>query len=179
MGKILDKSYFDIAKIFLMAVLLSFTISITPQAKAGGPANTEMVRDFFTNALDADGCFKLVHCSHAHQVSRGEVVKENYRCQFVDDETWGTPALPDSAMVWDYDNTVDLTGEGCEIPIPGPVRWFSDVEDILTTDSCFMYTNAAGEDIGDSSFRMVITPSGNVNVTVVYDPPVFEGDCAE
>lgn len=167
----------SIVKLALLAVILLFALINVPQAEAKGPASTNKVNDFYTNALDAEGCFKLVHCSHAHQVDRGDVVKENYRCQFVYDGFWGMPVLPDSAMIWNYENTTELTGEGCDVAVAGPLRWFSDVEQILTMDDCFMYTNPTGEDIGDSSFRMVITPSGNVNVTVLYDPPVFEGVC--
>ena len=179
MNKILARLFSNILFLFVLALVMSFGLTLTAHAKAEGAANNELVRDFYTNALDADGCFRLVHCSFGHQVTKGDVVRENYQCQFVDDEFWGTPVLPDNAMVWDYNNTIDLTGEGCDVPIPGPIRWFSDVEDILTMDGCFMYTNPSGEDIGDSSFRIVITPSGNVNVTVVYDPPVFEGDCGD
>ena len=147
-----------------------------------GPASSEKVMDFYTNALDASGCFRLVHCSQAHQIAKGDIVKENYRCQFVDDDFWGTPVLPKNAMQWDYENTKDLENwDQCTVPVEPPYRWFSDVHDILTEDTlCWMYTNEADMDIGNSSFRMVITPSGNVNVTVVYDPPVFEGpECVD
>jgi hypothetical protein len=133
------------------------------------------VTDFYTNALDADGCFKLVHCSQAHQVAKNDRVKEHYQCEFVEDDFWGTPALPESAMKWDAENSAEIDPANCTVPIDPPYRWFSDVEDIMTGDLCWMYTNPEGQPIGDSSFRMVITPSGNANVTVVYDPPVFEG----
>ena len=143
---------------------------------SAGRANPAMVKDFETQALDAAGCFRLVHCAHGQMVDRGDVVKESYRCEFVDDDFWGTPVLPDHAMTWDYESTKDITGEGCDVPLAGPFRSFSDVLDILSGDTqCWMYTNESGEDIGDSSIRARITPSGNVNVTVVYDPPVFEG----
>lgn len=171
-------------RIFAIAVTLAFTMAMAPLASAGpeNKALTSGATDFETNALDADGCFRLVHCSHAMQVDRGDVVKENYRCTFVDDALgfWGTPALPTSAMVWDYDSSMDLDGDDCPIdPLLGPYRWFSDIEAIQNPGvACFMYTHATGDGDTNSSWRMVITPSGNVNVTVVYDPPVFEGpDC--
>ena len=161
-----------VRRLVMVAIALALTMAMVPLAGAG-PASTAAVRDFFTNALDADGCFRLVHCAQAHQVIKGDKVKENYHCRFVNDEFWGIPALPRRAMKWDYersDGLIDCTIDGLE----GPYRWFSDIEQLLTDDGCFMYTNAQGEDIGKSSWRMVITPSGNVNVTVVYDPPVFE-----
>jgi hypothetical protein len=166
-------------KIFALAVPLALMMALAPLAKAG-PASTEAVMDFETQALDADGCFRLVHCSHAHQVDIGDtVVRENYRCKFVDDAGfWGTPELPTRAMVWDYASSMDIEpNDECPITtLEGPFRWFSDVEFLLPSfDGCFMYTHAAGGgNETDSNWRMVITPSGNVNVTVVYDPPVFE-----
>jgi hypothetical protein len=162
-------------KIFALAVPVALMMAMAPLAKAGpeGPANTETVTDFFTAALDADGCFRLVQCPRAHQVDIGDtVVRENYQCYFTDG--LGTPVLPTRAMVWDYASSMDLTGDGCPIDIEGPYRWFSDIEDILDPDDCFMYTHAKAGNETDSNWRMVITPSGNVNVTVVYNPPVFE-----
>jgi len=156
-------------------VSLAIAIAIANPAMAGRAA-PNMVKDFDTQALDAAGCFRLVHCSHGQMVDRGAVVKESYRCKFVDDDFWGTPILPDRAMRWNYESTKAITGEGCDVPLAGPFRWFSDVMDILTGDTqCWMYTNASGEDIGNSRINARITPSGNVNVTVLYNPPVFEG----
>ena len=168
-----------VRRLLMVAVALALTMAMAPLADAG-PASTAAVTGFSTNALDADGCFRLVLCARAHQVEKGDDVKESYHCHFVDDDFWGTPVLPKRAMKWTYENTQHLKDwESCKVPVEPPYRWFSDVEDILSGDTaCWMYTNAQGEDIGDSSWRMVITPSGNVNVTVVYDPPVFEGpDC--
>ncbi len=164
-----------VGRLIMMAMALALAMAVALPASAG-PAATNAVADFNTNALDADGCFRLVHCSQAHQVVKGDIARESYNCQFVDDDFWGTPVLPKSAMKWDYENTAVLENwADCTVPVEPPYRWFSDVEDILTGDLCWMYTNAKGADIGDSSFRMVITPSGNVNITVVYDPPVMEG----
>lgn len=130
-----------------------------------GPAEPAQVNDFYTNALDADGNFRSVLCTHAQQVAKGGKFKETYACEFVSDAFWGDPVLPTRAMRWDYEsstNLVDVTITG----LKGPYRWFSDVQDILSDDLCWMYTN---------DWTMVITPSGKVNITVVYDQPVFEG----
>lgn len=164
-------------KLFVLAVAVVFTMAMVPSASAGAGGNSQRLSDFETLALDADGCLKLVECS-AHMVTLPDgTVRENYRCELVEDpDFWGTPALPANAVIWDEVNSAELTGEGCTIVIPGPYRFFSDVEEGLTNDGCFMYTNAKGTDIGDtgSGFRQVVTPSGNVNITIVYDPPVFE-----
>ncbi len=135
---------------------------------AADPASTARVTDFTTNALDADGNFRLVHCNSAHQTVKGDKVTETYTCEFISDVFWGDPVHPATAMHWDFESSEDLedaTIEGLE----GPYRWFSDIEDILTGDNCWWFTN---------DWRMVITPSGKVNVTVAYDPPVVDGpDC--
>ena len=151
----------------MAAVVVALVIAVALPAGAG-PATTEKVTDFYTNALDADGNFRLVFCSHAHQVVKDGKVTETYHCEFVADDFWGDPVLPATAMRWDYESSEGL--QDATIPgLEGPYRWFSDVEDILTEDNCWWYTN---------DWTMVITPSGNVNVRVVYDPPVIEGpDC--
>ena len=132
---------------------------------AADPASTATVTDFQTNALDADGNFRLVQCSSAHQTVKGDKVTETYTCEFVYDEFWGEPVLPAKAMHWDYESSTDLEDETIA-GLEGPYRWFSDIEDILTQDNCWWFTN---------DWRMTITPSGNVNVSVVYDPRVMEG----
>ena len=121
----------------------------------------------------------MLHSDHLRCSFRSHQPLTNvYQCQFVDDGFWGTPVLPTTNMKWNYDNTLALDWDnlGCDYAVEPPYRWFSDVVDILTGDDlCWMYTNEFGEDIGDSSFTIKITPSGNANITVVYDPPVFEG----
>ena len=158
-----------VRRLVVVAVAIVLAVAVALPAEAG-PAVTERVTDFYTNALDADGNFRLVFCSHAHQVVRDGKVKETYHCEFVTDDFWGEPALPTKAMRWDYESSDGL--QDATIPgLAGPYRWFSDVEDILTGDNCWWYTN---------DWTTVITPSGKVNVTVVYDPPVIEGpDCPE
>ena len=164
-------------KLFLLAMSVVFMMAITQPAGAG-PAVTDKVEDFFTAILDADGCFKLAHCKKAHLTFKDAKASETYQCEFVPEggAGLGVPAIPESAMTWDEENTASINSSGCTVPIDPPYRWYSDVEDILNPDSCFMYTHPKGTDIADtdSSFRMVITPSGNANVTVKYGPPVFE-----
>ena len=159
-----------VRRLVIMGVAVALVMAVALPADAGGvPAVTSKVTDFYTNALDAEGDFRSVHCSHAHQVIKGDKVFETYRCEFVSDAFWGDPVLPTRAMRWDYESSQDA-GPDATIPsISGPYRWFSDIEDLTSSDLCWWYTN---------DWRTVITPSGNVNVRVVYDPPVIEGpDC--
>ena len=152
-----------IGRLVIVAMIVALVMAVALPAGAG-PAVTNKVVDFNTNALDADGNFRLVNCSHAKQVIKGDIARETYSCKFVSDSFWGDPVLPTRAMRWDYESSDGLSD--ATIPgLEGPYRWFSDIEDILTGDDCFMYTN---------DWTTVITPSGNVNVKVVYDPPVFE-----
>lgn len=149
----------------LMSAVLALAMGMALPVSAA-PATTERVDDFFTLGLDADGNFKTLFCDSAHQTWKGDAVREDYSChfeQFLD--LWGTgtsdfgPAvLPDRAMKLNPDTTT-------------LVRWWSDVSDILEVPDvdCWMYSE---------DFSVVITPSGNMNATVVYDPPHFEGpDC--
>ena len=157
-----------------VAVVLSMAVALPAGA---GPAMTDKVADFLTAAMDAEGCFKLVHCAHAHLTFKDSKASETYTCEFVLEDVpgLGPPVLPDSAMQWNYENTSALPNwQDCTFAVEPPYRWYSDIEDILTGDTCFMYTNSLNSDIGDSSWQIVITPSGKVNVTVKYDPPVFE-----
>ncbi len=135
---------------------------------AADPASTATVTDFETQALDAEGQFKQVECSSAHQTVKVDKVTETYTCKFISDGFWGNPVLPATAMHWDYESSTDLVDDTIE-GLEGPYRWFSDIEHILIPDDCFWFSN---------DWRMVITPSGKVNVSVVYDPPVEDGpDC--
>jgi hypothetical protein len=133
---------------------------------AADPASTATVTDFETQALDAAGQFKQVECSSAHQTVKGDKVTETYTCEFLPGSWLGAPALPAKAMHWDYESSTGLV-DGF-LSISGPYRWFSDIEHILTPDDCFWFSN---------DWRMVITPSGKVNVTVVYDPVDFGAGC--
>ena len=154
-----------LALLFVVAFIVGFMA-----APAGaGPldrAFTNRVTDFQTFALDAEGNFKSVLCSHGQQVTMGEVVRETYNCKFDGGQGLGDAVLPKKAMRWDYDSTSGL-GPDANFGIYGPYRWYSDIYDILTEDLlCWMYTD---------DWTTVITPSGNVNATVVYTPPLFEG----
>ena len=148
---------------FMFAIFVIAMGMALPASAA--PAATEKVNDFYTAGLDADGQFQLMFCSHAQSTTTATKASETYRCAFADGG-WGTPALPTRAMRWDYDSTVGLHDD--TFNIDGPYRWFSDVEDIVSGfDACWLYSN---------DWSMVITPSGNVNVTVKYAAPfVFEG----
>ena len=163
----------------LVIIFLAVVLSIAMTLPAGaGPAATDKVTEFYTAVLDAEGCFKLVFCNNAHLTFKDGKATETYQCEFVLEggAGLGVPAIPESAMTWDEENTVLIDSSGCTVPIDPPYRWYSDVEDILNPDTCFMYTHSKDTDIADtnSSFTMVITPSGNANVTVKYGPPVFE-----
>jgi hypothetical protein len=150
----------------MVAVVVVLTMAVALPAYAGpDSAETYTATDFYTGALDANGDWKLVHCTFAKLTLMDGKACETYRCQF---EPGGDAVLPERAMKWNYENS---------LPITGPWRWYSDVEVINNIDgdpACFMYTQALGDPPGDSSWEEVLTPSGAVNVTVKYRPPVFQ-----
>jgi hypothetical protein len=152
-----------IALLFLVAFIVGFLA--VPAGAGPNKAETWTARDFYTGALDANGDFKLVYCYFAKLTLIDGKANETYKCQFLEDSG---AVLPDHAMQWDYESSYAISG---------PWRWYSDVEAINNIDGkpdCFMYTQPMGEDPGESSWSEVLTPSGRVNVTVKYRPPVFE-----
>ena len=160
-----------IDKLVMMAVVivLSLALAIPASAKGGDKVTVEET-DFLTVALDANGDYKVVDCSKAVQTTdKNGKIKENYNCMFVYHDSFGNAELPAMKMKWDYassDGLEDDTIDGLE----GPYRWFSDIEDILSGDLCWMYSN---------NWRMELKPSGEVKIKVEYIPPyVIEGpDC--
>jgi hypothetical protein len=166
------------------AAVFAFIIATVPQASAGVdglPDPSKLIlKDFYTAALDADGCFKDIWCTEAKLGYKDGVAKESYKCVFQDNGL-GPAALPAEGMTWDYYNSANLTGVGCSTgPYPGPYRWYSDIENFyypglgVGGDLCWMYTSDKGQPpAGKSNFEMKIGPDGKVNVKVVYDPPVF------
>ena len=161
---------------FAVVVAAFAVVVATALPATAAPASTEKVEDFYTLGLDADGDFKTVFCHKAHQVWKGDKVKENYSCYFEEyEDLWGpdtsaflgAAVLPVKAMKWDPASTSLIVGNNLGVT---DFRWYSDVVDVLDMfgPDCWMYSY---------DFRAVITPSGNMNAKVVYDPPVFEGAC--
>jgi hypothetical protein len=149
--------------IMAMAVVLAIAIAL-PAGAGPSKAQTYTATDFFTGALDANGDFKTVYCKFAKLTLLDGKASETYHCEFLSDSG---AVLPESAMTWNYENSYAISG---------PWRWFSDVEDINNIDgdpTCFMYTQPKDAPPGDSSWSEVLTPSGQVNVTVKYRPPYF------
>ena len=61
-----------------VVVVLSMALAIPAGAKGGDKVKVE-VADFTTNALDADGNFRLVSCSKADQTTdKNGKIKEKY-----------------------------------------------------------------------------------------------------
>ena len=156
-----------IDKLVMVAVVVVLSMALAIPAGAGPKVE---VTDFTTNALDAEGNFRLVECSKADQITdKFGKIKEIYHCAFVSDGFWGTPVIPVTKMHWDYASSDGLADDTI-IGLEGPYRWFSDIEDISSSgDLCWMYSN---------NWRMELEPSGQVQVKVEYSPPVIEGpDC--
>ncbi len=150
-----------VRRLVIMGVAVALVMAVALPARAG-PRNAETytARDFYTGALDANGDWKLVHCAFANLTLRDGNATETYKCQFEPGAV-----LPVEAVRWNYENT------------SGSWRWYSDVEDINNIDgdsACFMYTSPAGEPPGDSSWSLVITPSGSAHSTVKYRPAVWD-----
>ena len=153
----------NIILLFLVAFVSAFLVA--PAGAGPNKAETYTYTDFYTGALDANGDWKLVHCTFAKLTLMDDMATETYKCEFDPD---GDAAIPKHAMTWNYDNSFDISG---------PWRWYSDVEAGLDIDgdpTCFMYTSEKDEDPGDSSWSLVITPSGKANATVKYRPAVFQ-----
>jgi hypothetical protein len=154
-----------VQKFVTMVAAMVLVLAVALPAGAGpDKAETYTATDFYTGALDANGDWKLVHCAFAKLTLMDGKANETYKCEFDDDGA----VLPKKAMKWNYENS---------LPITGPWRWYSDVEDIngiYADPACFMYTQGFGELPGDSSWSLVITPSGHANATVKYRPPVPE-----
>jgi hypothetical protein len=153
----------------MAVVVLIAVIAAVPAAASGHLPAKSQVADFYTAALDADGQFKMVHCTEAKMGVKADVIKESYKCMFLDDSFLGPPALPAEGMTWDYASSTALHDDFFNID--GPYRWFSDVEDIVSGfDLCWLYS---------TDWTMKIDSSGKVNVKVLYYAPfVWEGpDC--
>lgn len=154
----------------LMAAVVLIAVSAAVPAAANNalPAKSQ-VGDFVTAGLDANGQFKLISCTEGKMGIKDDVIKESYKCVFLDDSFLGPPTLPAEGMTWDYASSAVL--HDVNLGIDGPYRWFSDIEDIVSGfDLCWLYS---------TDWTMKIDSSGKVNVKVLYYAPfVWEGpDC--